>query len=293
MKTVSIGILGISMIAVSAFAQQQASRPFAELDRAVKAEPAGWAGDKSRLSTVFDAERRRLGDSFEVELSQYLDGDAEKHKWISYFLEEPSYLHGHEPLLRLSLNIKERALSLLKSKSDEESLGIALGLNVTAAVLSEKLHFLILAASFRKEADRLLAANPKLNSFLPFISEDDRKIYSALAPNPTVVSLSPTTAFSHEPKARVSGGALNGKATSLPMIVYPVSARKAGASGEVTVKIVFDENGKVIWARIVSAHPLLQKAVLDAAYQAKFQPVTLSGKRERVSGILIFRFFPQ
>ena len=47
-----------SLIATFALQAQATSQPFASLERAVKGEPAGWAGDKSKLSLVFDAERR-------------------------------------------------------------------------------------------------------------------------------------------------------------------------------------------------------------------------------------------
>jgi len=48
-------------------AQQPEEAPFVILEKAIKDERAGLAGNKERLSTVFDAERKRLGDQFESE----------------------------------------------------------------------------------------------------------------------------------------------------------------------------------------------------------------------------------
>lgn len=93
-----------------------------------------------------------------------------------------------------------------------------------------------------------------------------------------------------EPFANVSGGILNGKATSLPKPEYPVEARTAGVSGEVKVKIVFDESGNVIWTKAVSGPQLLQAVAEEAASKAKFQPVTIQGKPVKVSGFLLYKF---
>lgn len=50
-------------------------------------------------------------------------------------------------------------------------------------------------------------------------------------------------AIEREQDAPISGGVLNGKATSLPQPVFPAIARQAHASGAVTVEVTVDENG--------------------------------------------------
>jgi TonB family protein len=95
-----------------------------------------------------------------------------------------------------------------------------------------------------------------------------------------------------EPKARVMGGILNGKALNRLVPRYPAEARAAGASGEVKVKIVVDELGKVIWARAIEGHELLRAAAEDAARRTSFTPTTVEGRPERVMGFLIYRFMP-
>lgn len=88
----------------------------------------------------------------------------------------------------------------------------------------------------------------------------------------------------------IIGGVLNGKAVSKPMPPYPPIAKAARASGLVTVQITFDEEGKVISARALGGHPLLQQAGVQAAYQARFSPVRLSGVPVKVTGVLTYKF---
>jgi TonB family protein len=94
-------------------------------------------------------------------------------------------------------------------------------------------------------------------------------------------------------RAPISGGVLNGKATSLPQPVYPAIARQARASGAVTVEVTVDENGNVVAARAVSGHPLLQSSAVTAARQASFTPTRLNGEPVRVTGVLIYNFVAQ
>ena len=94
-------------------------------------------------------------------------------------------------------------------------------------------------------------------------------------------------------RAPISGGILNGKATSLPKPVYPAVARAARASGTVVVQVTVDESGKVTDARAVSGHPLLQAAAVAAARNARFSPTLLSGKPVRVTGLLTYNFAPE
>src|SRR5687768_5661262 len=90
---------------------QTTSQPSASLERALKSERHGWAGDNSRLSAVFASERRQLGDRFEAELLKWLGNDVEKHYHIAFFLEADNYLHGNKRLPQLSLLVMEQGLA--------------------------------------------------------------------------------------------------------------------------------------------------------------------------------------
>ena len=279
------------LIPIPAFAlhAQTSSQPFASLERAVNAERGRWAGDKSRLSAVFDSDRRQLGDKFEAELLKWLGQDPERHYWISAFLEADSYLHGNKRLPQLSLLVKTQGLSLVRNKDDEESQGYVVGLSMTAATLSAELGFWSLATAYKDEGEALLKRNSDLRVHVPAMSEADRRLYesikSTIAP-PTVIAADPNP----PPKAQVHGGILNGRAVKLVKPSYPAEAHTAGASGQVTVQIVFDEAGKVIWARATSGHPLLRTACEDAAWQSTFPPLRLSGEPVKVKGVLLYNF---
>jgi TonB family protein len=83
---------------------------------------------------------------------------------------------------------------------------------------------------------------------------------------------------------------INGKATSLPVPAYPQTAVAVGAAGEVSVKVLLDENGNVISAQVVSGHPLLRQSALQAARIAKFSPTVLNGQRVKVDGVIVYKF---
>jgi TonB family protein len=110
---------------------------------------------------------------------------------------------------------------------------------------------------------------------------------------PPSESTPPPLATPRKPPPIISGGVLNGKATSLPPPAYPAVAKAARASGSVTVQVTVDEEGKVISAHAVSGHPLLQQAAVQAARQAKFSPTKLSGQPVKVTGVVIYRFSAQ
>jgi TonB family protein len=90
----------------------------------------------------------------------------------------------------------------------------------------------------------------------------------------------------------VSGGVLNGKATSLPKPPYPPAARAVRASGAVTVQVLIDEGGSVVSATAVSGHPLLRAAAVQAARGARFSPTQLSGQPVKVQGVITYNFVP-
>jgi TonB family protein len=88
----------------------------------------------------------------------------------------------------------------------------------------------------------------------------------------------------------ISGGVVNGRATSLPLPNYSPSAREAHAAGSVMVQVTIDEDGNVIAAKAVSGHPLLQAASVAAARNAKFSPTKLSGQPVKVQGFVVYTF---
>jgi TonB family protein len=111
-----------------------------------------------------------------------------------------------------------------------------------------------------------------------------------LGPQPGTATAAPTGTVS---EAVVSGGVLNGKAVSKPMPYYPTEAKRAGAQGTVVVRILVDEEGRVVEATAVSGHPLLRDAAVSAARNARFTPTRLSGQPVKVSGVITYNFVLQ
>lgn len=91
---------------------------------------------------------------------------------------------------------------------------------------------------------------------------------------------------------KISGGVLNGKATSLPKPPYPAAARAVRASGAVNVQVTINESGSVVSASAVSGHPLLRQAAEQAARSARFAPTLLSGQPVSVTGVIVYNFVP-
>lgn len=71
---------------------------------------------------------------------------------------------------------------------------------------------------------------------------------------------------------------------------YPPIARAAHASGAVVVLIVVNEEGKVIAARSLRGHPLLQASAVAAARESTFKPYLVNGVPVKVMGTLLYSF---
>lgn len=83
---------------------------------------------------------------------------------------------------------------------------------------------------------------------------------------------------------------MQGKAIKKVAPPYPPIARAARAAGKVQVQVTISDQGKVIEALVVSGHPLLREAAVDAAKQWVFMPTDLNDVPVKVQGILSFIF---
>jgi len=88
----------------------------------------------------------------------------------------------------------------------------------------------------------------------------------------------------------LAGGVLNGRALSLPVPGYPPEAKRLGAIGIVRVRVLIDETGKVVEARVLCGHPIFAKPSLESAYKARFTPTKLSGMAVKVNGLIVYNF---
>ena len=64
--------------------------------------------------------------------------------------------------------------------------------------------------------------------------------------------------------------------------LYPPLARQTRISGTVRLHAIIAKNGSVEQLEVISGHPLLVQAALDAVRQWKYQPTTLNGENVEV-----------
>jgi len=88
----------------------------------------------------------------------------------------------------------------------------------------------------------------------------------------------------------VEGGVLDSKAVSKPKPVLSEEAKRLKLSGRITVKVLIDENGKVVSAVAQNGPAALREAAEAAAREATFAPMTQGGITVRVSGTLTYDF---
>ena len=106
----------------------------------------------------------------------------------------------------------------------------------------------------------------------------------------TVKDTDPPPAIKAPPVKIVSGGVVNGNATSLPKPVYSAVAKALGAQGKVDVQVTIDESGKVISAKAISGNMLLRESAEKAAWGARFTPTLLSKVPVKVTGVIVYNF---
>lgn len=85
----------------------------------------------------------------------------------------------------------------------------------------------------------------------------------------------------------------NEQVTGQAQPAYPPEAKRAGASGSVSLHVVVDEGGRVVMAHPVSGHPLLREAAVDAACRSRFTPPWLLTPYGRTERVLTFYFVPR
>lgn len=88
----------------------------------------------------------------------------------------------------------------------------------------------------------------------------------------------------------VRAGVITGRAISRVEPAYPLEAREQRVTGQVTVRIIVNENGRVIHACAVSGHRLLLRASEQSAYRWRFTPTQMEGRPVRTTGSISFNF---
>jgi|SRR5262245_2123958 len=110
-----------------------------------------------------------------------------------------------------------------------------------------------------------------------------------LPPTPTPV-VKPTATPAPDNVVRLTSKLTQGRVLRRVQPPYPVIAKHAHIQGSVQVQIDISETGAVTNVILLSGHPLLRDAALQAAKQWLFIPTELNGQPVRAIGLLTFNF---
>ncbi len=83
-------------------------------------------------------------------------------------------------------------------------------------------------------------------------------------------------------RIRVSQGVSEGLIVSKAQAAYPPLAQRARIQGIVLIKAVINQTGDVVSVELISGHPMLAPAALDAVKQWKYRPYLLNGNAVNV-----------
>lgn len=76
----------------------------------------------------------------------------------------------------------------------------------------------------------------------------------------------------------ISTGVAAGMLVAHPEPTYPAIAKAAGIQGTVVLEAVISKTGTIQGIRVLSGHPMLRQAALDAVQQWRYRPYLLSGE---------------
>ena len=113
-------------------------------------------------------------------------------------------------------------------------------------------------------------------------------VESQQTPNEPGSSGEPTP--EHPVRVRVSQGVSQNLITKRVKADYPKEARKKRIQGLVVLKILISREGEVTQAAVVSGHPMLAPAAVEAVKQWKFKPYLLQGQPVEVETTIQINF---
>jgi protein TonB len=93
-----------------------------------------------------------------------------------------------------------------------------------------------------------------------------------------------------KPVVRIGGDVLEAKLIKRVIPVYPPLARQMRISGTVRLEGVIARDGRVVNLQIVSGHPLLAGAAVEAVRQWVYRPTLLNGQVVEVIAPIDVRF---
>lgn len=116
-----------------------------------------------------------------------------------------------------------------------------------------------------------------LCSLLCFVFLTNAQETQPSAPAQEATRSAPPSPDAQAPRIRIGGNVQAAKIIKRVQPVYPPLARQTRIQGTVRLHVIIAKDGKIKQLEIVSGHPLLQQAALDAVRQWRYQPTLLNG----------------
>jgi len=91
-------------------------------------------------------------------------------------------------------------------------------------------------------------------------------------------------------RVRVSQGVMQGMVISKVQPIYPSDAKAARIQGSVVISAIIGKDGNIQSERLISGHPLLAPAAMDAVKQWKYRPYLLNGQAMEVDTQVTINF---
>jgi protein TonB len=91
-------------------------------------------------------------------------------------------------------------------------------------------------------------------------------------------------------KVRVSSGVAEGMLIHRVKPQYPVAAKLARIEGSVALQAIVGKDGSIQNLRVISGHPLLTSAALEAVKQWRYKPYYLNGEPVEVETQIVVNF---
>lgn len=106
----------------------------------------------------------------------------------------------------------------------------------------------------------------------------------------TAISVAPLPPPKTVQRIRQGGNVMAASIINQIQPVYPALARQARITGSVVLHAIIDKDGRVSELQVISGHPLLVQAALDAVRQWRYKPTTLNNDPVEVDTTITVTF---
>jgi periplasmic protein TonB len=118
----------------------------------------------------------------------------------------------------------------------------------------------------------------------------DGGLLGGLGAGPAVAAPPPPPPPKQTQRIKLGGQVVAAKLVAQPQPVYPPLARQARIQGNVVLHAIIDKDGRVGELQVISGHPLLVQAALEAVKNWRYQPTQLNGDPVEVDTTITVSF---